>query len=103
MEDGQSRPGRNDMKLVGHSPAARLVVMSLVWCLLCAAASAEEVAWRSDYNAARQEAKDKKRPILLDFTTENCFWCNKLESTTYRDPAVLKLMNEHFVPLKLDA
>lgn len=91
------------MKLVGHSPAARFAVVTLVSCLLCAAASAQEVAWRSDYNAARQEAKEKKRPLILDFTTENCFWCNKLESTTYRDPAVLKLMNERFIPLKLDA
>src|SRR5271154_830465 len=64
---------------------------------------AQEPHWRTDYNEARREAKEKNRPILLDFSTENCFWCNKLEMTTFRDPAARKLMNERFVLLHVDA
>src|SRR5437870_2330939 len=67
------------------------------------AALAQSPAWRTDYNAARREASDKNRPLLLDFGTENCFWCKKLDATTFRDPSVLALINEQFVPLRIDA
>src|ERR1051326_6143435 len=61
------------------------------------------LAWRTDYNAARREATEKKRPVLLDFVTENCFWCKKLDSTTLRDPTVIALLNDQFVPIRIDA
>jgi thioredoxin-related protein len=66
-------------------------------------AIAQEVKWRADYNAARQEAADKGLPLILDFGTQNCFWCKRLDATTFRDANVLKVMNERFVPLKIDA
>jgi tetratricopeptide (TPR) repeat protein len=64
---------------------------------------AEEIEWRTDYNKARQEAIDKGRPLLLDFGTENCFYCKKLDATTFREPAVVALLNKKFIPLKIDA
>ncbi len=66
-------------------------------------APAQQVNWRRDYNAARKEASETGRPILLDFGTEGCFWCKKLDLTTFHDPAVVSLLNEHFVTLKVDA
>jgi thioredoxin-related protein len=66
-------------------------------------AGAQEVTWRSDYNAARREAQEKSLPLILDFGTENCFWCKKLDESTFRDSAILGLLTEHFVPLKVDA
>jgi thioredoxin-like negative regulator of GroEL len=66
------------------------------------AAGAQEVQWRSDYNAARKEAKQKGLPLVLDFYTTHCPWCDKLDETTYRDPVIAKAMNEQFVPVKLN-
>lgn len=66
-------------------------------------ASAQPVLWRHDYSAARREAADLGRPLLLDFGTDNCFWCVKLDNTTFRDPAIAALLNERFVPLKVHA
>jgi thioredoxin-related protein len=63
----------------------------------------QEVQWRYDYNVARQEAHTRKRPILIDFGTESCFWCKRLDASTFRDAAVVKLLNERFIPLKIDA
>lgn len=62
-----------------------------------------DLKWRSDYNAARKEAHEKNLPILIDFGTTSCFWCRKLDESTFRDPRVVALMNERFVPLKIDA
>jgi thioredoxin-related protein len=82
-----------------------LVAVLLVESAICnpQSAIAQEVEWRTDYNKARQEAVDKGRPLLLDFGTENCFFCKKLDATTFRDPAVVGLLNKQFIPLKIDA
>jgi thioredoxin-related protein len=65
-------------------------------------ASAQDVKWRYDYSAARKEATETGRPLVLDFGTEACFWCKKLDATTFRDPKVVKLLNERFIPVKID-
>src|SRR5438309_10133259 len=66
-------------------------------------AIAQEVEWRTDYNKARQEAVEKNRPLILDFGTEDCFFCKKLDTTTFRDPSVTAVLNKSFIPLKVDA
>jgi thioredoxin-related protein len=63
----------------------------------------QEVQWRTDYNQARKEAVAQNRPLLLDFGTERCFWCKRLDVTTFRDNRVINVMSEHFVALKVDA
>jgi thioredoxin-related protein/outer membrane protein assembly factor BamD (BamD/ComL family) len=70
--------------------------------LLPRLAAGQEVKWRHDYNAARREAEEKGRPLVLDFGTQNCFWCRKLDEITFRDPTVLQLLNDKFIPLKID-
>ncbi len=77
-----------------------LLLMAASWAR---PASAQEVEWRSDYARARKEAQDKDRPLVIDFSTVNCFWCRQLEQRTFTDPAVITLLNEHCVPLHLDA
>jgi thioredoxin-related protein len=63
----------------------------------------QEVQWRHDYSAARHEAQAKGRPLFLDFGTQNCFWCKKLDVTTFRDPTIIGILNERFIPLKVEA
>jgi thioredoxin-related protein len=67
------------------------------------AAGVPEVQWRINYTLARKEALTKNRPLLLDFGTEQCFWCRRLEAITFRDARVVDVLNEHFIPLKVDA
>ncbi|HVS38980.1 MAG TPA: thioredoxin family protein [Gemmataceae bacterium] len=70
--------------------------------LAAAPVRAQGVTWLSDYNAARREAHDKNRPLVIDFSTKDCHWCRMLETTTFRDPAVAKVLTERFVALRLD-
>lgn len=60
------------------------------------------VQWRGDYNTARREATEQARPVFIDFGTEACLHCQRLDATTFRDPVVIELLNTQFVPLKLD-
>src|SRR5262245_31532657 len=66
------------------------------------AAAAQEIRWRQDYTAARRESVETGKPLFVDFSTESCFWCKKLDAVTWRDPKIVKLLNEQFIPVKLD-
>jgi thioredoxin-related protein len=81
----------------------RAILGALILTACARNAHAQQIQWRSDYNAARKEATEKGRPILIDFGTENCFWCKKLDLSTFRDPSVVALLNNSFVSLKVDA
>jgi thioredoxin-like negative regulator of GroEL len=74
----------------------------LVFSALSSAASADEVHWRYDYTAARRESQQTGKPMFLDFSTEWCLPCKRLEKTTLRDPAIVQTLNERFIPVKLD-
>src|SRR5437867_4302621 len=78
-------------------------MFALLLTLPAGSALAQEVRWRYDYNAARKEAEAKGRPLVIDFGSENCMWCVRLDQTTFQDPTVVNLMNERFIPLKLKA
>ena len=67
------------------------------------APASEKIEWRSDYDTARKEASDKGKPIFLDFGTEDCVHCKRMHQTTFKDPNIIKILNERFIPLKVDA
>lgn len=64
---------------------------------------ADESVWLRDFNSARQRAAAEQKPIILDFGTAACFWCKKLDVTTFRDPDVVKRLGEKFIAVKIDA
>ncbi|HEY1861688.1 MAG TPA: DUF255 domain-containing protein, partial [Gemmataceae bacterium] len=61
------------------------------------------VHWRKSYAEARTEAAAKDKLLLLDFGTEDCHWCKRLEVETFPDPGVQALLKEQFVTYKVDA
>src|SRR5437016_4753562 len=83
--------------------AIGLFPLSLSFLLLPHLAQAQEVTWRRNYNEARREAEAKNLPLVLEFNTESCFWCRKLEATTFQEATVVRIMNERFVPSRVDA
>jgi thioredoxin-like negative regulator of GroEL len=85
-------------------PLARwvLVVAILAPAGAAAAAEPEAIRWRTDYNAARAEAKEKGLPILLDLGTDHCTYCRKMDATTFQDPGIVAMLATQFIPLKID-
>jgi thioredoxin-related protein len=84
-----------------------LLMLCLSACCACPVARgqapAAEVEWRQDYTRARQEATEKTRPLVIDVGTENCYWCKQLDLRTFRDPGIVRVLNEQCIPLKVDA
>lgn len=79
------------------------MVLGVLAALVPVTSYGQQVKWRHDYAAARREAKETNRPMVLDFGTKSCFWCKKLDGSTFRDATVVKEMNERFIPIKIDA
>lgn len=63
---------------------------------------AQEVRWRSDYNEARKEARDRGVPLLVNVSGERCPACQRMDAITFRHAALAALLNEQVVALKLD-
>ncbi|MBI2163155.1 MAG: thioredoxin domain-containing protein [candidate division NC10 bacterium] len=51
---------------------------------------------------ALARAKAENRPILLSIGYSACHWCHVMERESFEDPAMARLMNEHFVNIKVD-
>jgi thioredoxin-related protein len=81
----------------------RTAGLLLVLTTLLGSARADEIHWRFDYGAARKEAQDRDLPLLLDFGTETCHWCKRLDATTFRHDTIVGIVNQRFIPLKIDA
>lgn len=64
-------------------------------------AAAKGIQWRTNYSQALIESERRGLPMVIDFTTTPCFWCDKLEATTFRDPRVVQSMNQQFIPLRI--
>ena len=82
---------------------AAVVLLAVIVALLTSSPlQAQDVRWRSDFASARKEATAAGKPMLLDFGTEACSWCRKLDATTFRDRSVVDLLNASFVSVKVD-
>jgi uncharacterized protein YyaL (SSP411 family) len=64
---------------------------------------AAEVRWRPWGGGALEEARRADRPVLLNLTAVWCPWCQRMDETTYSDPALIRLINEELVPIRVDA
>ena len=60
------------------------------------------VDWRPWGPDALAEAEREDKPILLSIGYSACHWCHVMERESFEDPETAELMNENFVPIKVD-
>ncbi len=51
---------------------------------------------------ALERARRLDRPIFLSIGYSACHWCHVMEHESFEDPEVGRILNEHFVPIKVD-
>ena len=76
-----------------------VVLLVVFSCLMSVDAFA--INWRYNLTDALETAKSQQKPIMVDFYTERCGWCKRLDSDTYADSTVKKLA-EDFICVKID-
>ncbi|MGB3112163.1 MAG: thioredoxin family protein, partial [Candidatus Omnitrophota bacterium] len=77
------------------------VILLLVMSSFLMAGELYAISWMTDLRAAVDEAGREGKPILVDFYTDWCGWCSKMDKDTYGNRAVNGLATD-FVCVKIN-
>ncbi|PYU58884.1 MAG: thioredoxin domain-containing protein [Acidobacteria bacterium] len=65
-------------------------------------AAHQPIDWHEWGAAAFERAKSEDKPILLDIGAVWCHWCHVIDRESYENAEIAKIINEHFVAVKVD-
>ena len=60
------------------------------------------VHWHAWGDEPFKAARDKNLPLLVSIGYATCHWCHVMERESFEDPDLAKLLNEHFISIKID-
>jgi thiol:disulfide interchange protein len=60
-----------------------------------------QIAWQTDFNKAFKQAKKQHKLLMLDFYTDWCGYCKRLDREVYTDEKV-RALSQKFIPVKLN-
>jgi len=84
---------------------ALLVAAALVSCgkeKRDAGVESGAIQWLDSFDAALAAARDANKPVMIDFYTDWCGWCKRLDGETYVDRQVVSAAAD-FVCVKINA
>jgi uncharacterized protein len=85
----------------GHSIC--VAVLSLAFCGLAPSETPPATLhWQPWSNAVFVQARAEHKFVLLDLEAVWCHWCHVMDDVTYRDPAVIRLLNQRYLLVKVD-
>jgi len=61
------------------------------------------IPWETSLAQALARAAGEQKLVLVDFYTDWCKWCKKLDAETFQDSAVAQALAEGYVPVRLNA
>jgi uncharacterized protein len=65
-------------------------------------AAHQPIDWHEWGDSAFARAKSEDKPILLDIGAVWCHWCHVIDRESYENAEIAKIINEHFVAVKVD-
>jgi uncharacterized protein len=82
------------------------IIVTVLGLLLGGYAPAETqpaiLHWQPWSDAAFAQARREHKFVLLDLEAVWCHWCHVMDDITYRDPAVVRLLRQRYVLVKVD-
>ena len=60
------------------------------------------VNWQPWDETAMEAAREQDKPIFLSIGYAACHWCHVMAEESFEDEAVAEILNEHFIPVKVD-
>ncbi|HSA20182.1 MAG TPA: thioredoxin domain-containing protein, partial [Myxococcota bacterium] len=60
------------------------------------------VDWYTWGDAAFARARAESRPVFLSIGYSTCHWCHVMERESFEDEEIARILNEHFVAIKVD-
>src|SRR5438445_11895461 len=65
-------------------------------------AAHQPIDWHEWGEEAFAQARKEDKPMLLDIGAVWCHWCHVIDRESYENPVIAKIINENFVPVKVD-
>ncbi len=62
----------------------------------------EKIKWMDWSPPAFERAKKEDKLVLLDIGAVWCHWCHVLDQESYSNPEIIKIINEQYVPVRVD-
>ncbi|HEY8077101.1 MAG TPA: DUF255 domain-containing protein, partial [Labilithrix sp.] len=84
------------------SPAAPTAATSKHADEMTRGAPKEELAWNDFTPETLARAAKERKYVVLDGSAEWCHWCHVMEAETYHDASVRKILDAHFIAVKVD-
>ena len=89
----------------GKSPFKIILFLAIVaagyWAAKNYIGTPDTLPWRKDLDAAKREAAQVGKPLLVYFTADWCGPCQEMKKTTWADPRVAVAIHE-YIPVKID-
>jgi len=60
------------------------------------------VNWNAWNDKTLKKAKDENKLLLISIGYAACHWCHVMEHESFEDTTVARLMNDNFIPIKVD-
>lgn len=60
------------------------------------------VNWYPWGEEALQKAKEEDKPIIVSIGYSSCHWCHVMERESFENDTIAAIMNEYFIPIKVD-
>ncbi len=80
-------------------PANRLAAATSPYLLQHAHNPVDWYPWGDE---ALEKARSEDKPIFLSIGYSACHWCHVMERESFEDAGIARLLNTHFVPIKVD-
>jgi uncharacterized protein YyaL (SSP411 family) len=64
---------------------------------------AHTIHWHEWAPDTFEKAKNEKKPMLLAIAAVWCHWCHVMDETSYSNDKVISLINERYIPIRVDA
>lgn len=86
----------------------KILTVLLLLCVIVISSPAQQshtdgpVEWLT-FEQAVERSKTEKRLVFIDVYTDWCGWCKVMDKNTFSEPAVAKILNEKFYPVKFNA
>lgn len=96
----EKRPAQ--ISYTGNMPATTMNSLARASSAYLRSAMHQPIQWREWGEEAFAAARAESKPMLLDIGAVWCHWCHVMDRESYDDPEIAAIVNEHFIPVKVD-
>ncbi|WKN43107.1 thioredoxin family protein [Tunicatimonas pelagia] len=83
------------------------IAVSLFLCAYSSAQEAESVRWLTfeqlEDSLATNCGNDQPKKVFIDFYTDWCTYCRKMDKVVFTKPEVINVLNEYYYAVRFDA